>query len=324
MRILWLLIGASALFSAGTFLAMSLGSIGALMLTYIAPLPLFILGLAKGGSAVGASGAIASMTIALASNPTNALIYLLACALPVSILCEKATQSRKISGVSGHPSIEWYPPGPLCMWLIATPTITIMAMFCYFQIYHDGLEASVTEQVENVIGLYRSILIQNQTSSVVPGSNQLNIAQELLSKVAPALLAIFWIFFTLMNGVLAQFLLGRFGKNLRPTPELGDIQLSRWLIIAFIASLVFSITIDGPLAYLGTNLCGILAFPLFLSGLGVSHVIAEKTKFRFGILIVLYSIITVTRWGSFAMVVLGLIDHFAYIKSRVRGNSTRV
>lgn len=336
MRPTWLLIGSAALFSAGLFLATSIGSLGTIMLTYLAPLPLFLIGLSKGGKAVGLAGGIATLAVAIAGGSLGAVLYFMACALPVSMICEKATLSRSVGGDPANPTIEWYPPGPLCIWLIATPVSVLLLTFLYFLARGEGLQPVVAQQVEYLMEFYREALgvagpdgptgtapgMDSNAATMAP--HQLVLIEKLLTNIAPALLSIFWMLFILLNGALAQGMLSRVGHNMRPTPEMAEIELPRWLIGGFTACFLIGITLSGSLGYLGANLGAILAVPLFLSGLGVAHAAAHKTKYRFGILFMLYTVLMISRWGSLAMIILGLIDHFARLKARMRGGSSPV
>jgi uncharacterized protein YybS (DUF2232 family) len=196
--------------------------------------------------------------------------------------------------------------------------------FLYFMARGEGLEPVVAQQVEHLMEFYRSALGTNSPDATITAPHQLVLIEKLLVNIAPALLSVFWMLFTLLNGALAQGMLTRVGHNMRPAPALTDIELPRWLIGGFMASFLIGMTLAGPLGYLGANLGSILAVPVFLSGLGVAHIAAGKTKFRFGILFMLYSVLIISRWSSMAMIILGLIDHFTRLKARMRGGSTSV
>ena len=141
------------------------------------------------------------------------------------------------------------------------------------------------------------------------------------TRIAPGLLASLWMMLIAVNGVLAQGLLVRRGSALRPSPAMGDVELPRPLVGGFAAALLVGMTIDGPVGFFALNSAVILAFPLLLSGLGVAHLLAAKTRLRVGILFALYLVLAITRWCAVALIVLGLVDHFAELKKRLRGQS---
>lgn len=329
-------IGCAALASAVLYLAAAVGSIAAFPLLYLAPLPLFLVGLALGGPAAGLAGAAAALAAALAGSALGGVAYLVFCALPVAVLCDKAAQSRP-AAAGGAPA--WYPPGPLCVWLTAPPISALLLANLYF-VGSGGLEAAVADEVAGVMELYRSLLGAASGDAApggavpdgaIPGGapagdarGRLDSAETLLAKGAPAMLAGLWMMLIAVNGALAQGLLSRFGRNLRPAPRLADIDLPRPAVAAFVACLVAGMTLDGAVGYLGFNLAGVLAFPLFLSGLGVAHAAAARTRFRAGVLVAVYGALVLSRWGALALVGLGLIDHFARLKARLRGPSNTV
>ena len=72
------------------------------------------------------------------------------------------------------------------------------------------------------------------------------------------------------------------------------------------------------------NTALVLAFPIFLSGLGVAHAAAGRTRYRFGLLFGLYAVLLMTRWAPILMVLVGLVDHFVGLKARLLGRSTSV
>ncbi len=334
-------IGCAALASAVLYLAAAVGSIAAFPLLYLAPLPLFLVGLALGGPAAGLAGAAAALAAALAGSALGGIAYLVCCALPVAVLCDKAAQSRP-AAAGGAPA--WYPPGPLCVWLTAPPISALLLANLYF-VGSGGLEAAVADEVAGVMELYRSLLGAAPEGAApggavpdgaipegaVPGGAPagdapagLDSAGTLLAMGAPAMLAGLWMTLIAVNGALAQGLLSRFGRNLRPAPRLAEIDLPRPMVAAFVACLVAGTTLDGAVGYLGFNLAGVLAFPLFLSGLGVAHAAAARTRFRAGVLVAVYGALLLSRWGALALVGLGLIDHFARLKARLRGRSNTV
>jgi hypothetical protein len=60
-----------------------------------------------------------------------------------------------------------------------------------------------------------------------------------------------------------------------------------------------------------------LAFPILLSGLGVVHIASERTKYKRGILFAIYTVVFMSRWATFILVLIGLLDHFMKIKARI-------
>jgi len=322
MNAAWLLIGSAGLISAGLYLAAIIWSLGALLLAILTPLPLFLVGLSLGARAAGIAGAIGALIVIAASSTLGGVMYIGAYALPVFLVCRSAMLSRAIIDASGGKMVEWYPPGMLTIWLTLVPVAVLVLTFVYTMASGDSLEAMMTRLLEPFILHYRTAYgaAISGTDAATPG--QLEVIEKLIIQIAPAMIAIGSMATVLLNGVLAQGVLARFGHHMRPSPRMAEIELPHWLIVCFAASFLLGITIGDSLGYLAMALAGTFAFPLFLSGLGVAHAAADRSKVSFGLLFVIYALLSISRWGTPAAVILGLIDHFAGLKARLRGRSS--
>ncbi len=102
----------------------------------------------------------------------------------------------------------------------------------------------------------------------------------------PAFVVMAWSLLTLGNMWLAQVILERAGHNLRPTPNLLDIEYPPFLLALFLAALILSL-IPGSAAQLGGAIMIALLVPYFLLGLAVIHAISrawdgpDRTSGRF-------------------------------------------
>jgi len=82
--------------------------------------------------------------------------------------------------------------------------------------------------------------------------------------------------------------------------------------------------VGGDLGFLAATVSGILAFPVFMSGLGVAHALAERTKSPFAILFMTYAMLMIAGYVMMiVMTAVGLIDHFAGLKARIRAGSNQ-
>ena len=315
----WLWLGSAALISAGLYLATVAGSVAAILLTYMAPLPLFLLGLSHGGRYSGLAGAISALLVAVVAGTGAAVMYLGFCGIPVAVLCERAEQRMQTG--AGRSGMPWYPPGRLCAWLALMPLALFALVNVYVAASGNALEELIAVEVRHLMAQYRDVLQQATREGSIAASEQFAFLEMVFTRIAPGLLASLWMMLIAVNGVLAQGLLVRRGSALRPSPAMGDVELPRPLVGGFAAALLVGMTIDGPVGFFALNSAVILAFPLLLSGLGVAHLLAAKTRLRVGILFVLYLVLAITRWCAVAMIVLGLVDHFAELKKRLRGQS---
>ena len=80
------------------FGAMEGGSFFAFLFLYLAPLPLFIVGLKKDNPWCGLVGAVAAVSLFFITTPQMSIMYLLAIAAPTTIFCEKLQNFEKTLG----------------------------------------------------------------------------------------------------------------------------------------------------------------------------------------------------------------------------------
>jgi len=89
-----------------------------------------------------------------------------------------------------------------------------------------GLEAAVSEYLTAVAN----------ASAEPQGKEVLREAIMLAVPFFPGSIAAFWALTLLLNAVLAQGLLAKGGRNLRPTPRLRELRLPDWLSMALVAT----------------------------------------------------------------------------------------
>ena len=118
------------------FGAMNGGSFLAFLFLYLAPLPLFILGLKKDSPWGGLVGAIAAILIFFVTTPQMSLIYLLAVAAPTTYFCEKAT-SR-----SDPTHQDWYSLSNLAILLVVPPILVFILASTHIRKKEKTLEFS--------------------------------------------------------------------------------------------------------------------------------------------------------------------------------------
>ena len=222
-----LVVIAGAVSSAMLFLSIILGSIGAILLTYLAMLPLFVIGLSRGGLYASIAGTIAALIVWATGGAHSAILYFLTCTLPASVLSDKATLSV---GGGRSTAASWYPGGLLCVWLSVFPAAILIGTYLYFAAAGDGLEAAIATQIRAILGAYQDALGTRFPELGPLPLEQMGAVEDLLIRIAPGLAALIWMLATLLNGIAAQALLTRMKRNIRPSPQLAEIELPRWFI----------------------------------------------------------------------------------------------
>ncbi|MBH66897.1 MAG: hypothetical protein CMM58_00940 [Rhodospirillaceae bacterium] len=311
----WFIFGSAALASVILFMSVSSGSFSSVFWTYLSAFPLFLLGLQKDVKLSGLGGAIAAMLLYFVSSPLTALIYICSVAVPVALLCEKAVTKYFLKEEAS--GITWYPVGRLCVWLTIPPVAMFSAIFLYFQLGDIGLQKILAEKADVVMDYYRMVLKEQGQNIESNLSAQLNHIKTSFVDTAPALFSVFWMTIIFLNGLLAQTILIRLKRNERPSFVMSDIELPQFIVITFLVTVLVAGFTTGHLEYCFINLAAIIAFPILLSGLGVVHSLANKSRHRLGILIILYMVITFSRWAALVIILIGVLDHFFKFRTRI-------
>lgn len=318
----WFPIGAAAVASALMYLSTILGSLGAILLAFLSPLPLFAIALGRGWIA-GLSAALAgSAIVMLAANGLVALFFLIFCGLPAVLLSRQAMLARQLNDDPENTDLEWFPPGMLIMWLTALPAAGLLTAIVVAGLQGDGLEAIVRMEVE---ALFQAMETTFEGAIALP-QEQIAAARELTIAVFPGVAGLQWAAMILVNGLLAQGVLARFSANLRPSPEMRDIRLPNWAPFPLAVAALLATLADGTLGYLGWNAVPILCLPFFLSGLGLIHALAFAPNGKRWVLHAIYALMVLSfmlpalQFVWLLMVFAGLVDHWTDLKGRIARN----
>lgn len=277
------------------------GAFGAVVLAYLAPLPLFYAGLTMGlrwAAVATAVGAIGALTL----TPEAVVSYALTTAVPVMVLTRQALLFR----ASPDGRIEWYPPGLLLAWLSGLAAAGFVGAVIWTLDAEGGLPGILGPRVEAVL-----TALQPPTEGA-----SLNELVPMLAEAMPALLAVTWILVTSANGALAQGLAMRFGRNIRPGAGLSTLMLPGWLAGAFVATGLGGMLLPGYGAFVGESLAVIFGVPFFLQGLGCVHALAGRTSMKGLVLAGFYLLLVVSGVLALLVVALGLIEQWAGLRRR--------
>jgi hypothetical protein len=287
-------------FAAGPSLAVAAGSPTSPILVYLSQLPLFIGGLWLGTGVALAAGVTASIMLLAASNITAALMFAAVNAVPVILLVRQALLAR--TATAG--AIEWYPPGLLAAWLTGLGLTAIAAAFLLFG-GSDSLQSAIREMLTPTLDR----LIDERA----PGRDEF---VYFLTMITPGLVAASWMAMTLINGILAQGLLARFGATWRPSPALATLSLPRWFPVLPVLATATT-ALGGTIRFFGINMMIALTVPFCLAGFAVLHTVAYRFSRPVILLVSFYVLAGALGWPLLLITVLGLID----ASLRLRGGS---
>lgn len=273
------------------YLSVLTGSPGALILVYLAQLPLFAAGLWLGAGASAVAGLTASAVLLAASDIATAALFAGLYAVPVVLLVRQALLAR--GGPEG--AVEWYPPGLLTAWLTGLGLAALLAATACFG-GPEGLRS-----------LLRAALTPALDRLVDQGAGSRDALAELLALIIPGVVAASWMAMTASNAALAQGILARFGASWRPSPDLAALTLPRWLL-ALLAFAAAATAFGGGARVIGVNVMIVLAVPFCLAGLGVLHALVRRLARPAVPLVVFYVLAGLFGWPLLAAALLGLLD----------------
>lgn len=291
----------AGLASAVFYLAFRSGIPGTLALTYLAPVPLLAIGLASGFAYGGVAAVVASLAIVAGVSGKVAVLFLVATAVPALIIVRNALKART-DEESGR--TEWYPAGHILGWLTLYGLALLGCAALYFAGAEGGLEGASRAFLRRFFSVFQNSPMQSGTA----------IADE-IARFFPGMLISVWLLITTVDAILAQNMLSRAGKSLRPNPAYSAVELPRWLELAFLAAIVASF-LPGTIGMLGRNAAPLLSTPFFLLGLAVIHTLSRRTPARGAVLATVYILLVLVGWLTAVIVLLGLTEQWAALRRR--------
>ena len=287
------------------YLAAVLGSPGALILVYLTQLPLFIAGLWLGTAAASIAGLAATLVILAASDMLAAAVFAALNPVPVVLLVRQAVLARQRS----DGGVDWYPPGLLTGWLTGLALAGVAASVLLLG-GPAGIEAGLHQLLDRLLGELGD-----------PNPADRDTLVSLLAVVMPGVAAASWMAMVVVNGALAQGLLGRFGAAWRPSPDLATLALPLWILIA-LAGAAAATTIGGIARFLGINAMIVLSVPFCLAGLAVLHAAARRLSHPAAVLISFYVLAGLFGWPLLIIAVVGMFESWLRLRRRLTGRGS--
>lgn len=299
-----LIAAGAGVLSALLYLSVVLGQPSAMLLAYLAQLPLFAVALGMGGLAGVTATGSAALVVSLIGGVIAGGLFLIVSGVPVMVVARKALLNRQ----DAEGKTEWYPLGLLVTWMVGIGAGAFVIAGILLAMSAEGLEASIRS--------FLGIWIDRMMASTAE-ADRLRILDAIVPWF-PAAVVMSWLAMVAVNAALAQGVLSRFGRNLRPSPELADIELPSLLTIAL--GIAGAAAVVGPdaLGFLGRNLFLILLVPFFFVGLGVVHAVARKYSAQKPfILVAAYAAMLVMGWPVAVVAGLGLFDQWLGLRRRL-------
>lgn len=253
---------AAGLVSSLLFLSLAKGFAAGMLLSYLAPLPLMMVGLYRGNGAVLLASLAATAAVALTAGGFAPLPFAVVVLLPSLVVVRQASLWR----TSASNDVEWYPPGLVLSWLTGIGLALMVIGAILVPDRPDGVEnGSLQAWVADTIGRTLEMMAPDLTNE------QRKAAAAWWVPFFPAMVAGSWLAMAVVNAVTAQGFLVRLGRNRRPTPAYRELELPLWLGMVLATAAATGAMAEGDLGYLARSAVVVTLMPFGLLGLAAVH-----------------------------------------------------
>ena len=289
--------------SAVASMTIVLGLPGALLFAYLAPLPLIMVGLALGLRMATIAAAAGFVVAGLIGSTFNAGLYGLIHAVPGVLVVRYALSlEAQADGTSKSAS-----PGLVLSWLsILAAGLFTAAVMTAFEA-ETGIEDEIYGKLSQVFAVMVPNLDEGQRTIIVSS----------LAAIFPGALGTSWIIMIAANATLAQRLVTKLGKNLRPTPSHRGLTLPDWISWFVVGSASLALIGSGDLEYMGRNLVMIMATPFFFVGLAIIHSVARYVNFPMAMLLGTYLALLMSSWAAVVVAGVGIVEQWYNLRQRL-------
>ncbi|MFD1332557.1 DUF2232 domain-containing protein [Methylopila musalis] len=305
-----LLVGFCAgLASALLYASAASGSVLAIFLFYIAPLPILIAGIGWRHHAGLIGAARAAVAVGVAGGPTGGLAHAVAVGLPAWWLAYLALLARPGATES---QTEWYPVGRLVLWAAVIGALLVAAAIplvgTSLEEFRGALKAMFT-RVFDTDGA--------ATPGLPTGDDRARLF-DLMAALLPIMFALLWTVSTLFNLWLAGRVTRASRRLIRPWPELSAMTFPRTASYGFFAAMLGSF-LPGLAGLVAELFATTLMVAFALLGLAVIHVTTRAMPTRGLILFGVYALLLIQPWIGVFLAALGLAEISIGVRKRFGG-----
>jgi hypothetical protein len=284
---------AAGVATALLFAAATAGSMTAVLLFYIAPLPILIASL--GWSHVAGLLAAASATLAMPAFSGVFLVAVAVIAFGAWWLGYLTLLARPASG-EAEGEFEWYPIGRLVLWAAGIGTLVVAAVVPTLGTDQQSLQAALRTTYERIL---------NDQAMV-----------DFLVLVVPPAAAVFSTVVYLFNLWLAARIVKMSGRLKRPWPDLSALTLPRATLTFLLLSIAASFLPD-LMGILGAAWAASLIMILGILGLAVLHFATRGMNSRPLVLAGVYATVLMLGWPLLLISLAGLSEMLFGLRLRI-------
>ncbi len=309
-----LLIGISAgAVSALMFAALASGSLLAMALFYLAPLPILIATLGWTHVAGIAAGLTGSAALFAVFNSVFALAFLVGVGLPAWWLGYLSLLARPVAA-NGAEQLEWYPVGRLVFWAALLGGLIVAVAIPQFGGDAESFRAALRSGFERVF--------QDRSGGAggepltLPGGGDPSSLFAAFAVIIPPAAAALTTATLLLNLWLAGRVVNLSGRLRRPWPDISALALPAHSAVVFALAVMGSF-LPGLLGIVAGLFAASLAIAYAALGLALLHARTAHLKSRAIVLTGVYAAILLFGWPLLVVALLGVADALLDLRGRI-------
>ncbi len=301
----WIMAVAGGVLSGFAFTSLVRPSVVALLFSYAAPLPLFMVGMAFGWPAAMLAAASAFLYVLWMLGLKAAVFHLVSIAVAPIVLTWLARQWRPAAGgtegeAADAEGREWYPEGRLLLWTAFLAGGLMSILLLLLGPDAEGVRRSLGELADAVLKV-------TGLANDLP-RDQLQQVRTYIISATPPMTTAMWMFVTLANFWAAARLVAAFGYPVRPWAPFWKLTFHPRAMAA-LAVASFATLLPGIFGLIGEVFATALLIAFFILGLAVMHALTLGNPWRPVLLAVLYFGLLFINWLlALPLVILGLAD----------------
>ncbi|MBU1213404.1 MAG: YybS family protein [Alphaproteobacteria bacterium] len=299
-----------------SFIAMMSATTGTPILQFVmflvAPLPLFLAGLALGWRAAAIGAITAGIAITLLAGPLVGFVSAGSQFGPPVLLTYLALLNREVASPGGNATAtEWYPIGRLVLWCAVLGTL--LSVILLMMLGKDAVEVQ-----ENLSQILRQAFEQfrAQSGDKKPLSEEdLETMTRVALSLLPAASGMLMTGILLINLYIAARVTDASGTLSRPWPDLAALAYPPVTPLVLAASVVVSAVLSGFAGMTAAAASGAFYFAYVLLGLAIVHHITRGNPGRFAILWAVYfALFFLNTIASLVVAIIGLTEPFSPLR----------
>ncbi len=305
----------AGLVSALLFAVVITGSPLAILLSYVAPLPVFIAALGWNHRAGLVASGVGALAVALALKPAVGLGFLLGSALPCWWIGYLALLGRS---EADRPT-EWYPLGRILFWIAGMAALITLGGALAISGDFEQFQTTMTRALTAVLGGEGS-----RTGAMVPNLPPgLNIPElvKLLAALVPYVAGASFVPMIAANLWLAAKAVQMSGRLPRPWPLIPSLALPREATIVLLGAVLVSM-MGGFAGLAASALTGALVAAFALHALAAIHEMTLGKSWRMPALSGLYmALLLLLAWLLPLLALFGVADCAFGLRHRFPGRT---